>query len=78
MNEIVESLGLRQPLVSKHLKVLSGVGVVGVRPEAQRRIYALERERFDELDGWLDTFAELWDQRLDRLDAHLRAKGVSS
>lgn len=75
VNEIVESLELRQPLVSKHLKVLSSVGVVAVRPEAQRRIYALERDRFDELDSWLDTFAQLWGQRLDRLEAHLRTTG---
>ena len=75
VNEIVESLELRQPLVSKHLKVLSAVGVVTVRPEAQRRIYGLERDRFDELDSWLDTFAQLWGKRLDRLEAHLRAKG---
>ena len=75
VNEIVESLELRQPLVSKHLKVLSSVGVVAVRPVAQRRIYELERARFDELDGWLDSFAQLWGTRLDRLEAHLRAQG---
>jgi DNA-binding transcriptional ArsR family regulator len=73
VNEIVESLRLRQPLVSKHLKVLSSAGIVGVRPVAQRRIYQLERARFDELDGWLDSFAALWGARLDRLDRHLRS-----
>jgi DNA-binding transcriptional ArsR family regulator len=77
VNELVDTLGLRQPLVSKHLKVLSTVGLVGVRPQAQRRIYALERHRFDELDGWLDSFAELWASRLDRLDSHLRAKAAA-
>jgi DNA-binding transcriptional ArsR family regulator len=77
VNEIVESLELRQPLVSKHLKVLSSAGVVAVRAEAQRRIYALERDRFDELDGWLDSFAELWASRLDRLESHLRSKAAS-
>ena len=76
VNEIVESLELRQPLVSKHLKVLSSVGVVAVRPEAQRRIYALERDRFDELDSWLDSFAALWASRLDRLESHLRSKAT--
>ena len=71
VNEIVERLELRQPLVSKHLKVLSSAGVVAMRPEAQRRIYALERDRFDEIDGWLDSFAELWAKRFDRLESHL-------
>ena len=78
VNEIVERLELRQPLVSKHLKVLSSVGVVAVRPEAQRRIYALERDRFDELDGWLDSFAKLWASRLDRLESHLLAKSAKT
>ena len=78
VNEIVERLELRQPLVSKHLKVLSAVGVVAVRPEAQRRIYALERDRFDELDGWLDSFAKLWASRLDRLESHLLAKSAKT
>src|SRR4051812_16760502 len=78
VNEIVESLELRQPLVSKHLKVLSGAGIVAARPQAQRRIYELERTRFDELDGWLDSFAALWGRRLDRLEAHLRSTGATS
>jgi DNA-binding transcriptional ArsR family regulator len=78
VNEIVDSLGLRQPLVSKHLKVLSGAGIVAVRPEAQKRYYELERQRFDEIDGWLDSFAELWGRRLDRLEARLRATEATS
>ena len=78
VNEIVDSLQLRQPLVSKHLKVLSGAGIVAVRPQAQKRYYELERERFDEIDGWLDSFAELWGRRLDRLEAHLRRTEATS
>jgi DNA-binding transcriptional ArsR family regulator len=72
VNGIVAALDLRQPLVSKHLKVLSGAGIVVARVQAQQRIYQLEQERFRELDAWLDSFAEVWAQRLDRLDAHLR------
>ena len=71
VNDIVERLGLSQPLVSKHLKVLSEVAIVDRRVDGKRRIYSLEKSRFDELDHWLDTFAGLWDQRLDRLQAHL-------
>ena len=73
VNEIVESLGLRQPLVSKHLKVLTEAGVVAARAEAQRRIYRVEPERFREIDAWLESFAAEWESRLDRLEAHLEA-----
>ena len=71
VNDIVGELGLRQPLVSKHLKVLSEAGLVAARADAQRRIYRVEPERFREIDGWLGTFAETWAERLDRLDDHL-------
>jgi DNA-binding transcriptional ArsR family regulator len=71
VNAIVTALDLRQPLVSKHLKVLSGAGLVVARPQAQQRIYQLEQDRFRELDAWLDSFAVVWAQRFDRLDAHL-------
>ena len=71
VNDIVERLGLSQPLVSKHLKVLSEVAIVDRRVDGKRRIYRLEQKRFAELDRWLDTFASLWEARLDRLQAHL-------
>ena len=71
VNDIVDHLGLSQPLVSKHLKVLSDVAIVDRRIDGKRRIYRLEQDRFTELDHWLDTFADLWAQRLDRLQAHL-------
>jgi DNA-binding transcriptional ArsR family regulator len=78
VNDIVGSLGLSQPLVSKHLKVLSDVAIVDRRVDGKRRIYALEQERFAELDRWLDTFTELWGARLDRLQAHLDDDGTRS
>jgi DNA-binding transcriptional ArsR family regulator len=72
VGDIVGELGLRQPLVSKHLKVLSEAGVVTARVDAQRRIYRVEPERFREIDAWLDSFAATWAARLDRLEEHLR------
>ncbi|MET0735871.1 MAG: metalloregulator ArsR/SmtB family transcription factor [Microbacterium sp.] len=72
VGELVAELGLSQPLMSKHLKVLSDVDIVERRVDGKRRIYSLQRGRFDELDGWLDSFAAVWDSRLDRLQAHLR------
>ena len=56
--------------------MLSGAGLVVARARAQQRIYQLEQERFRELDAWLDSFTEVWAQRLDRLDAHLAGEGA--
>lgn len=78
VGDIVDRLGLSQPLVSKHLKVLSDVAIVDRRVDGKRRIYGLERERFAELDRWLDTFAGLWAARLDRLQAHLDEEAAAS
>jgi DNA-binding transcriptional ArsR family regulator len=71
VTDIVGRLGLSQPLVSKHLKVLGDAEIVDRRVDGKRRIYALKQARFAELDRWLDSFAALWSERLDRLQAHL-------
>lgn len=71
VGEITERLGLQQPQVSKHLKALSDAAIVEVRPQANRRIYALRREPFQELEAWLHTFHRLWEERFDRLDDYL-------
>ncbi|HEV2011421.1 MAG TPA: metalloregulator ArsR/SmtB family transcription factor [Candidatus Limnocylindria bacterium] len=72
VGEIVDQLGLRQPQVSKHLRVLSDAGLVEVRPVAQQRIYALRSEPLKELDTWLEQFRRSWDDRFDRFDDVLR------
>lgn len=72
VGEIATRLGLRQPQVSKHLRVLSEAGFVEVHPAAQRRIYHLRPEPFHELDAWLATYRHVWDARLDRLEVYLR------
>jgi DNA-binding transcriptional ArsR family regulator len=71
VGEITERLGLQQPQVSKHLKVLSEAGIVEVQPQANRRIYTLRREPFQELEAWLHSFRRLWEERFDRLDDYL-------
>jgi len=71
VGEITERLGLQQPQVSKHLKVLSEADIVEVQPQANRRIYRLRREPFQELEAWLQTFRRLWEERFDRLDDYL-------
>ena len=72
VGEIVERLGLRQPQVSKHLRVLSEAGLVEVRPIAQQRIYSLRAEPFNELDAWLERYRRTVNERFDRLDDILR------
>ena len=71
VGEIAERLGLQQPQVSKHLKVLSETDIVEVQPRANRRIYKLRREPFQELEAWLQSFRRLWEERFDRLDDYL-------
>jgi len=68
VGEIAKRLRLRQPQVSKHLRVLSDAGLVDVRPVAQQRIYGLRSEPFDELDKWLETFRRSMSDRMDRLE----------
>ena len=71
VGEITERLGLQQPQVSKHLKVLSEAAIVEVQPQANRRIYRLRREPFQELESWLHSFRRLWEERFDTLDDYL-------
>jgi DNA-binding transcriptional ArsR family regulator len=71
VGELVEQLGLTQPGTSKHLRVLREAGLVQVRREAQRRVYALEPGPLAELDVWLAPYRRLWNERLDALERHL-------
>jgi DNA-binding transcriptional ArsR family regulator len=74
VGEIVERLGLRQPQVSKHLRVLSDAGLVEVRAVAQQRIYSLRAEPFMELDVWLERYRRTVEDRFDRLNDIVREK----
>jgi DNA-binding transcriptional ArsR family regulator len=62
---------LTQPAISRHLRVLRDVGLVDVRPDAQRRIYTLRAERLSELDAWLARYRRFWADHLDALETHL-------
>lgn len=68
---LVRQLGLSQPAVSKHLRVLRDAGLVAVRPDAQRRLYRLRPEPLIELDQWLEPYRQLWRTSLDKLEEHL-------
>jgi len=71
VGELVERLGLSQPTVSKHLRVLKDAGLVEVRADAQRRLYRIRPEPLVELDDWLAPYRRLWAGSLDRLEEHL-------
>ncbi|MFG3258241.1 ArsR/SmtB family transcription factor [Streptomyces sp. NPDC048172] len=71
VGELAEELGVSQPTVSKHLRVLREAGLVRVTKRAQHRIYAVVPEALAELDGWLAPYRALWNDRLDALGEHL-------
>ena len=68
---IVNDLSLSQPQVSKHLLVLSEVGLVKCRVDGRRRLYRLEAERLRPMRDWLAGYEQAWNDRMDRIDAYL-------
>ncbi|MDI3289845.1 metalloregulator ArsR/SmtB family transcription factor [Polyangium sp. 15x6] len=71
VGELSDRLGLTQPTVSKHLRVLKEARLVDVEQDAQRRLYGLRPEPLEELDAWLAPYRALWSRRLDALERHL-------
>jgi DNA-binding transcriptional ArsR family regulator len=74
VGELVDRLGLSQPAVSKHLKILRDVGLVDMRADAQRRLYRVRPDPLVELDEWLDSYRRMWSMHLDRLEDHLERR----
>ena len=71
VGELVEVLGVSQPAVSKHLRVLREAGLVTARADAQRRVYRLRPEPLRAVDEWLEPYRRLWAASLDALERHL-------
>ena len=69
---IVADLSMSQPQVSKHLRVLSEVGLVRCRAEGRRRLYRLEAARLRPLREWLANYEQAWNERLGRMDDYLK------
>ena len=69
---IVNDLSMSQPQVSKHLRVLSEVGLVRCRVDGRRRLYRVERGRLRPLQEWLAKYEQAWNDRLDRVDDYLQ------
>jgi DNA-binding transcriptional ArsR family regulator len=71
VNDVVRKLGLAQPQVSKHLRVLREVGVVEVRNEGRQRLYKLNGRALKPIHDWVKTYERTWSERFDALDAVL-------
>jgi DNA-binding transcriptional ArsR family regulator len=71
VNELVALLGLTQPQVSKHLRVLREVGAVEVRDEGRRRLYRINGQALKPIHDWVKAYERSWTERFDRLDSLL-------
>lgn len=71
VGEIERQLSMPQPTVSKHLRVLRDAGFVEATVDAQRRVYRLKPEPFEEVDSWLAPFRRYWSRHIDALERHL-------
>ncbi len=77
VGDLVTHLGVSQPAVSKHLRVLKEAGLVVARVDGQRRLYRVRPEPLQALDAWLEPYRIFWTARLDQLEAHLDESHVS-
>jgi DNA-binding transcriptional ArsR family regulator len=71
VNNLVKLVRLPQPLVSKHLRVLREVGLVGVRDQGRQRLYSINSEPLKPIHDWVKNYERSWSQRFDRLDVVL-------
>jgi len=71
VNELVRVLGLAQPQVSKHLRVLREVGAVNVRNEGRRRLYRVNGQALKPIHDWVTSYERMWSERFDELDVVL-------
>lgn len=72
VSELAEPFSMSLPAISKHLKVLEKAGMITRGRAAQWRPCRIEPDAFKEVDGWLERYRQLWEERFDRLDAYLQ------
>lgn len=70
--EIAAAFSISRPGVSKHLRVLREDGILSARGEGTRRLYSLEPDALDEVEGWIDRCRSFWQNRLDALETELQ------
>jgi DNA-binding transcriptional ArsR family regulator len=71
VNDLVDLLGVAQPQVSKHLRVLREVGAVAVRGQGKQRLYSLHAKALKPIHDWVSNYERAWSERFDRLDVVL-------
>ena len=71
VNDLVAALGVAQPVVSKHLRVLREVGLVDVRDAGRQRLYRLNGQQLQPIYDWVKTYEQSWSSRFERLDTVL-------
>ena len=71
VNDLVRLLGVPQPQVSKHLRVLREVGVVDVRDRGRQRLYRLNGQALKPMHDWISNYERLWSDRFEQLDVVL-------
>jgi DNA-binding transcriptional ArsR family regulator len=74
VGDLVRKLGMSQPAVSKHLRVLRDAGLVTSKIDAQRRIYAIDPRPLKELDAWVAKYRPFWTNKLDALESALNER----
>ena len=72
VNELVTKFNIKQSGISRHLNILTKIGLVTLQKDAQKHIYSLRTEPLQELDNWLGQYRLLWDSRFKKLDEHLK------
>lgn len=77
VSELVDSLGLAQPAVSKHLGVLRTVGVLDVEQQGKERFYSLNAKSLKEVHDWVKPFERLWTSQLDRIKQRAEQKAAA-
>ncbi len=76
IKELAEPFDLSLPAITKHVRILERAGLIQKGKQAQWRPCQLRQERFQEISRWLDPYRQLWERRLDLLDAHLAESGL--
>jgi DNA-binding transcriptional ArsR family regulator len=77
VNELAEPFAISLPAISRHLKVLEQAGLIARGRQAQWRPSRLEIEPLDDAVAWMQSRKRTWNERMDRLDVHLRSKGAA-
>ncbi len=72
LNAVAEHFAISRPAISKHIKILSECGLVIIRQQGRERFCEVRLERLNEVSDWIEAYRQLWEQRLDRLDAYLK------